>query len=108
MARHQADTLQFIFRNLQLPPSFARIERRVDRAIRVSDAERIGVTRVIGKAAGHMHMSGWQTVLQESPIVAAVVAAENLRLGAADGFRSVATETDRIEWPRAHRAISLP
>src|SRR5215470_19856568 len=61
-----------------------------------------------GEAAGHMSISRRQTAVETAPVLAAIVAAQNLRVSPARLLGSIATKADRVIGSCANGAVSFP
>src|SRR5262245_24242791 len=61
-----------------------------------------------GKAAGHMGISRGQTAVEPAPALAAIVAAQNLRVSSARFLGSIPAKADRVIGSCANGAVSFP
>src|SRR5215470_6417778 len=61
-----------------------------------------------GEAAGHMSISRRQTAVETAPVLAAIVAAQNLRVSPARLLGSIAAKADRVIGSCANGAVSFP
>src|SRR5215470_11254488 len=61
-----------------------------------------------GEAAGHMSISRRQTAVETPPALAAIVAAQNLRVSPARFLGSIAAKADRVIGSCANGAVSFP
>src|SRR5262249_44677378 len=61
-----------------------------------------------GKAAGHMSISRGQTAVEPAPALAAIVAAQNLRVSSARFLGSIPAKADRVIGSCANGAVSFP
>src|SRR5215510_5868481 len=86
----------------------AVVVARIDCAVGITDTNGIGILGMRGKAAGHMSMPRGQTAVEPAPILAAIVAAQNLRVSPARLLGSIPAKADRVIGSCANGAVSFP